>query len=179
MSEAKVVEIPQITAQGITSEERTWAALAHLSSLATLLLALGTLGLGGLLFVFAPLAIYLLYRDKSEYVAFHAMQAFVLQLVLSVGFFTAIIVGIVAIVIAWVITGVLSAILIGLILIPVAIVLTVAIVLGLVAAPFVLGGFSIAATIQSAGGQNYSYPYIGQWVENWLDSSNPEAPPAV
>ncbi len=164
---------------GVTSEERTWAALAHASTLVTLLLALGTAGIGGLLFVFVPLAIYLIYKDKSEYIAFHAAQAFALQMLASVGFFVAIIAAVVVVVIAWVVTGLLSIILIGLVLIPVALLLTLALALALVVLPFVLGGFSLVATIQAGGGEEYRYPYLGQWIAAWLARSQAPARPAV
>ncbi len=162
-----------------TSEERTWAALAHASTLLTLVLAVGTAGIGGLLAVFVPLAIYLIYKDKSRFVAFHAAQAFALQIAGSVGFFVAIIASVIVIVLAWVITGLLSAILIGLILIPVALLLTLALVLALVAAPLVLGGFSLVAAIQTGSGDDYYYPYLGRWVADWLASTRTAAPPAV
>jgi uncharacterized Tic20 family protein len=162
-----------------TSEERTWAALAHVSTLLTMLVSLSTLGIGVLLFVFVPFAIYLAYKDKSEFVAFHAAQAFALQIVGTVGLFVAFLVGIIVLVLIWVITGLLSAILIGILLIPVALLLTVAFVLVLIAAPFVFGGFSIAATIEAGSGKNYRYPYLGNWVSEWASRSSTPAPPAV
>ncbi len=162
-----------------TSEERTWAALAHISTVLTILVALGTAGIGGLLFVFLPLIVYLMYKDKSSYVAYHAAQAFALQVLAAIGFFGAILAVVFALVIVWVIIGLLSVILIGLILIPVGVLLTVVLVLALVAAPFVVMGFSIAATAQTASGINYRYPYVGQWVADWLARSMDEAPPMV
>jgi hypothetical protein len=162
-----------------TSQERTWAALAHASTLLTLFLAIGSLGLGGVLLVFVPLGIYLAYKDRSEYVAFHAAQAFGLQLACSIGLFAAFLAVILIIVLAWAITGVLSIILIGLILIPVAAVLTVVLVMALVAAPFVLGVFSVVAAIQTANGTDYEYPYLGRWVRNWLARSRVEPAPSV
>ncbi len=179
MSQVNEMEMVAGAQPATTSEERTWAALAHASSLLTLLLALGTAGIGGLLMVFAPLVVYLIYKDRSRFVAFHAAQAFALQIIASVGFFMAIIVALVVIVLAWVITGLLSAILIGLILIPVALLLTLALVLALVAAPFVLGGFSLVAAIQTASGDDYYYPYVGRWVADWLARSRAEEAPAV
>lgn len=47
---------------GVTSDERTWAILAHLSTLVANLVSLGLLGWVG------PLVIYLIYRDKSPFV---------------------------------------------------------------------------------------------------------------
>ncbi|MDU5962368.1 MAG: DUF4870 domain-containing protein, partial [Dermabacter sp.] len=47
---------------GVTSDERTWAILAHLSTLIATLVSAGWLGWVG------PLVIYLIYRDKSPFV---------------------------------------------------------------------------------------------------------------
>jgi uncharacterized Tic20 family protein len=156
-----------------TAEERTWAAIAHASSILTLLVALGSAGIGGLIFAFIPLGIYLIYKDRSEYVAYHAAQAFALQMVGSVGYFLAILAAIIIWVVAVVIVALLSVILIGLVLVPILIIATLVLVLALVAFPFVLGGFSLVATIQTGSGEDYRYPYLGRWVENWLAQSQP------
>ncbi len=57
----------------LTNEEMTVAALAHASTL----LGFATGGLAG---VAAALLIWLVYREKSKYVAFQAMQALVFQM---------------------------------------------------------------------------------------------------
>jgi uncharacterized Tic20 family protein len=162
-----------------TSEERTWAALAHISTLITLLFALPSGGLGGLLFVFVPFVIYLAYKDKSRYVAYQAAQAFALQVIATAGYLLLILISVIVTVLAWVITGVLTAILIGVILIPIAILITLIAVTAIVGVPFALGGFSIVATIQTANGDDYHYPYLGQWVANWLERQPVESGPAV
>lgn len=91
---------------GVTSEERTWGMLAHLSTLS---------GYVGLPFgwILGPLIVYLVKKDQSAYVKEHATEALnmgisatiyilvsiALMLVL-IGFVTAAIVGIAAIVYA-------------------------------------------------------------------------------
>jgi uncharacterized Tic20 family protein len=163
-----------------TSEERTWAALAHISAVVTLLLGVPTGGLGGLLLVFIPFGIYLAYKDKSRYVTEQAAQAFALQIVATVGFFVAILVGVLVMVLAWVITGLLSVIVIGLILIPVAILLTFVIILIWLALPLAVGALSIIATIETGNGRDYSYPYLGERVLEWLaEHEAADAAPAV
>lgn len=179
MSEARVIEKAPGIKPETTSEERTWAVLAHLSTLLTLLISLGSAGIGGLIFVFVPFVIYLVYKDKSRYVAYHAAQAFAIQIAGTVGFFLAILAGVLAIVLMWVITGLLSAILVGLILIPVAIVLTVAIVIALVVYPFVLGVFAMIAAVQTGNGEDYRAPYLGEWVADWLARYENGLKPAV
>jgi uncharacterized Tic20 family protein len=53
-------------------EERLWAMLAHLA---------GILGyIGGIGQYVVPLVIYLVYKDKSRFVAFHALQSLYFQL---------------------------------------------------------------------------------------------------
>lgn len=60
-------------AEHLTNEEMTAAALAHASTL----LGFATGGLAG---VAAALLIWLVYREKSKYVAFQAMQSLVFQM---------------------------------------------------------------------------------------------------
>lgn len=62
-----------------SSDERLWAMLAHLA---------GILGyLGGIGQYVVPLVIYLVYKDRSQFVAFHALQSLLFQLaVLVAGF---------------------------------------------------------------------------------------------
>lgn len=59
------------------SDERTWAMLAHLTVLANLVT--------GFLGTVAALVIYLVYKERSRYVAYHSMQAFIFQLVWWIG----------------------------------------------------------------------------------------------
>ena len=163
----------------LTGDERSWAALAHASSIITLMLAFPTMGLGGLLTVWIPLAIYLSYKDRSDYVAYHAAQALALQLIGTVGYFTAIIAAGIVWSVAALLVALLSVILIGIILIPVLIVLTIALVVGFLAAPFVLSAFSLVAAVQTGGGEDYRYPYVGRWVASWFQRQPRQAPPAV
>ena len=86
-------------------DERTWGMLAHLSTLLNLVT-----GFGGPI---AALIIYLVYKDRSRFVAYHALQAMIFQLIWWFG-------GGVLIGLMWAIVGALSAILIGIVLIPVA-----------------------------------------------------------
>jgi uncharacterized Tic20 family protein len=60
----------------ITQEEKLWAMLAHLAGLLGYAVALGQ--------YIGPLVIYLLYKDKSRFIAFHALQSLYFQLGLLV-----------------------------------------------------------------------------------------------
>ncbi len=127
------------------SDERTWAMLAHLSVL--LNLVTGFLGVG------AALLIYLLYKDRSRYVAFQALQAFFFQLIFWGG-------GGLLIGLMWAGVGVLSALLVGLILIPVALLLTIVLALF----PLIAVVYGVIGAIQTGQGADFRYWLIGDWM---------------
>ena len=126
------------------SEERTWAMLAHLSVMINLVT--GALG------PIAALLIYLVYKDRSRYVAYQSLQSLLLQLIGWVG--GGIIVGA-----AWAITGALSTILIGLCLIPFALLITLFLPVGTIV-------YSIIAAVKTNQGEDFRYWLIGDWVRS-------------
>ncbi len=127
------------------SEERSWAMLAHLSILLNLVT--------GLFGVVAALIIYLIYQNRSRYVAYHALQSFIFQLLAWVG--GGALTGAV-----WAITGALSAVLIGLVCIPVALVISLIPVAGII--------YGIIGGIQCSQGQDFQYWLVGEWVRGTL-----------
>jgi uncharacterized Tic20 family protein len=127
------------------SEERTWAMLAHLSILLNLVT--------GLLGPVGALIIYLVYKDRSRYVAYHSLQSLIFQLIAWVG-------GGILTAIAWTITGVLSAILVGLLCIPISLVISV-IPLGAII-------YGIIGGIQCNEGQDFRYWLVGDWMRETL-----------
>jgi len=131
------------------SEERTWAMLAHLSVLLNLVT--------GFLGVVAALLIYLLFRDRSRYVAYQSLQALLFQLIWWGG-------GGVIIGLMWAIVGILSAVLIGVVLIPVALIVTA--VVGLM--PLAALVYGVIAGIQTNQGDDFKYWLIGDWVRGTL-----------
>lgn len=107
MEEKQNYGMPEGTIGGISGpqamsdgEERTWSALAHLSMFANLFT--------GFLGPVVALVIWLVYKDRSEKVAFQALQSVWYQVawivILGAG---------------WAITGLLTIVLIGFLLIPV------------------------------------------------------------
>ena len=109
-------------------DERTWSILAHLSVLAGLV---GLMPLGALI-------IWLVYKDRSPRVGFHALQALWYQIA-----------WLVIMVVGWSVTIVLSFILIGLLLIPVMLIASLV--------PFVHGCY---AAYKVSQGVDYRYPFI-------------------
>ena len=132
-----------------SAEERTWSLLAHLSVLLNLVT-----GFAGPI---AALVIYLIYKDRSHTVAYHALQSMIFQLIWWYG-------GGLLIGAMWATVGVLSAIVIGLILIPVALVVTL--VLALLPIGAVIYG--VVGAIQVNQGQDFKYWLVGDWVRSTL-----------
>jgi uncharacterized membrane protein len=118
--------------------------LAHLSVLANLVT--------GILGPVIALVIYLVYKDRSRYVGFHAMQSFLFQLIWWVG--GGILAGI-----AWAISGALVAVFfLGCFLMPFALLITLMPVVALV--------YGVIGAIQTSNGQDFRYWLVGDWVRN-------------
>jgi len=130
------------------SDERTWAMLAHLSILLNLIT--------GFLGIVVALIIYLVYKNRSNYVAYQSMQSFVFQLVWWFG--GGLLIGVV-----WAITGALSIVLVGLVLVPLACVLSLIPLAALV--------YGIVGAVQTNSGQDFKYWLIGDWVRGELTRS--------
>lgn len=129
------------------SDERTWAMLAHLSILVNLIT--------GFLGPIAALVIYLVYKDRSRYVAYQSLQSLILQLITWVG-------GGIVVAIAWTITGILSAVVIGICLIPFSIILSLIPVAALV--------YGIVGAVKCNQGEDFKYWLIGDWVRGTYQS---------
>jgi uncharacterized protein len=114
-------------------DEKTWSIIAHLSVLAALV---GLMPLGALV-------VWLIYKDRSPRVGFHALQALWYQIA-----------WLVILVVGWSITFVLSFILIGLLFIPVMLIASLA--------PLVHGCY---AAYKVSQGVDYRYPYIADRID--------------
>jgi uncharacterized Tic20 family protein len=159
----------------ICANERNWAAIAHASTLLSIIVGLASAGLGSILMALIPLGIYLAYRDRSRYVAYHALQATTLQLAGLIIYALGLTALVVATVIAWVVAGLLSVVLIGILLIPVALLITLLFVLYLFLFPLVLMGYALYAAVEAGRGEDYAYPWIGDWLDtteaSWYQTS--------
>ena len=109
-------------------DEKTWSVLSHLSMFLNLLT--------GFLGPVAALIIWLVYKDRSRKVAFHALQSMWYQ----IGWLVILAVG-------WTVTGLLTMILIGFLLIPVMAVVSVV--------PFMHAAY---AAYRAGNGEEYRYP---------------------
>lgn len=138
--------IPQPMAPG---DERTWGMMSHLSVLLNLVT-----GFAGPI---AALIIYLIYKDRSRFVAYHALQSMIFQLIWWYG-------GGLLIAAMWAIVGALSAILIGIVLIPFAIPMTCVLAL----LPFGAVIYGIVGAVQTSQGQDFKYWLVGDWVRGTL-----------
>lgn len=136
---------PTSPAQLSQGDERTWAMLAHLSVLVNLFT--------GVLGPVVALIIYLMFANRSRYVAYHAMQSFLFQLVVWYG-----------IGVMWGVVGLLSAVVIGVVLIPFACVITPLLLVGMAIAPI----YGIVGAVQTSQGQDFQYWWVGSWVRNLL-----------
>jgi uncharacterized protein len=116
-------------------DEKTWSVLAHLSMFLNLLT--------GFLGPVAALVIWLVYKDRSQKVAFHALQSMWYQ----IGWLVILAVG-------WTVTTLLLMVLIGFVLIPVMAIVSVV--------PFVHAGY---AAYKVSKGDEYRYPFAADLVE--------------
>jgi uncharacterized Tic20 family protein len=172
MQEARIIEreerakVEAADSEAMTAPTDEWtaAALAHASILLTLILGLGG-GIGALIGPVLPLAIYLGHRERSRFVAFHALQALVYQVagILLYAVLAAVMGSWVAV--AWTISGLLSAVLIGLLLMPFALLATLLMVFLLIGAPFAWLGYGLYAAYQVYQGRNFLYWSLGEWLE--------------
>ncbi len=126
------------------AEEKQWAMIAHLSVLLNLVT--------GFVGVAVPLILYFMYKDRSRYVAFHSVQAFIMQVICSFG-------------------GLLFAVVIGAIsqFIPFAglICLPISCLFGLL--PLAALVYGTYGGIQINNGQDFKYWLAGDWAENFLN----------
>jgi uncharacterized protein len=117
-------------------DERTWSVLSHLSMFLNLVT--------GFLGPVAALIIWFVYKDRSQKVAFHALQSMWYQ----IGWLVILAVG-------WTVTTLLLVVLVGFVLIPVMAIVSVV--------PFVHAGY---AAYRVSKGEEYRYPFAADVVES-------------
>jgi len=127
------------------NEEHQWAMFAHLGVLVNLI--------SGFLGPAVPLIIYMIYKERSRYVAYQSLQALIFQLIWWIG--GGIITGI-----AWAVTGALSAVVIGILCIPFSCIISFI--------PLFALSYGVYGGIQASQGQDFKYWLVGDWVRSTL-----------
>ncbi len=115
-------------------DENLWSVLAHLSIFLNLVT--------GFLGPVAALVIWLMYRDRSPRIAFHALQSLWYQVAWLVIIFT-----------GWTIAGLLTIVLVGFLLFPLMALITVV--------PFIHAAY---AAYKVSQGRDYRYPWISDLI---------------
>ena len=156
---------PSSRLAGLSESERRWAALSHASVLLTLLLGLFSAGFLALLSLCIPLGIYFYWRNRSEFVAFQALQAFALQAIGTIGWLALLVAGTIA---GALLVLLLAITLIGIPLLIVVIPALVLFVLGTFALPLAMLIYSLIAAVQTWQGVNYRLPRISRWIDRQL-----------
>ena len=134
------------------SKERNWAMLAHLS----ILLNLFTGFLGPIL----AFIIYLVYKDRSRYIAYQSLQSAVFQLLVWVGI--GLVIGAM-----WLVTAVLSVFLIGLLCLPFTLLGTIF----LLAVPLASLVYGVIGAVKCSNGEDFQYWLVGDWVRGTYESA--------
>lgn len=152
----------------VSDDDKLWASVAHGSVWITFLMAVPTSGISLPFVVFVPLLIYFVFRNRSDYVAFHALQAFVLQLVCTVGALAAFIVGGAVWTVGLALAALLMLVLIGFVILPLWVLIGV--IASVVISLLPLAGLVLAtiAAIRVYTGSDFRYPYIGDWVDRQM-----------
>jgi uncharacterized protein len=131
---------PEFQTAGATVDQRNWGMIAHLAALAGLVFPLfGTM--------IGPLIVWLIKKDESRFVAFHAVQTMFFQMAIFV-----ILLPIVSV------AGVLLTYLPCVSIIPLS--LAGAIYLGAMA-------YSLVGGLQINAGKDFEYYFIGEKVRSW------------
>lgn len=127
-------------------EETTWAVMAHLS----VLLNLFTGFLGGI----AAIVIYFIYKDRSRFVAYHAMQSFIFQAM------------------TWLGGGLTSGAMIAFggafsfLILPLLCLIPAILILMLIPLSLIYG---VIGAVQVSNAGDFKYWLIGDWVRNILE----------
>ncbi|MFQ3610352.1 MAG: DUF4870 domain-containing protein [Fimbriimonadales bacterium] len=125
----------------LSDEERLWGMLAHLLTLLGYVVVLGQ--------YVAPLVVFLTFRNRSQFVAFHALQALYLQLAVL---FLGILGGALACVFSVLTLG------LGVLLVtPIAIAFTVVVLY-----------YTLRPAIEASSGNWFEIPVVGPWARNSL-----------
>ncbi len=152
----------------VTDEEKLWASIAHASIWVTMLGGFLTAGFTIPISIFIPLVIYLMFRKKSDYVVFHALQAFSLQILGTVGVLALAVVGGLAWGIGMIIALLAIFVLAGIVLVPLWAIVGIVLALVIFTAPIAALLLATIAAYQTYNRHDYRYPFISRWIDRQL-----------
>ncbi len=152
----------------VTDEEKLWASIAHASIWVTMFGGFLTAGFTVPISIFIPLVIYLMYRKKSDYVVFHALQAFSLQILGTIGVLSLAVVGGLAWGVGMIIALLAIFVLAGIILVPLWAIVGIVLALVVFLAPFAALLLATIAAYQTYNRHDYRYPFISRWIDRQL-----------
>lgn len=152
----------------ITRDEKLWAAVAHASVWLTVLGGVLTAGTLVPLSIFIPLVIYFMFRRQSDYVAFHALQSFTIQILGTVGALALLVVGGLIWSIGMVIALLTMIVLIGFILVPLWGIVGIVLALAVLLLPVAMTLFGTIAAIETYNGRDYRYPKVANWIDRQM-----------
>src|SRR5690349_11346618 len=152
----------------VTDEEKLWASIAHASIWVTMFGGFLTAGFTVPISIFVPLIIYFMYRKKSDYVVFHALQAFTLQIIATIGVLALAVVGGLAWGIGMIIALLAIFVLAGIVLVPLWAIVGMLLALVVFAVPFVALAVATIAAYQTYNRHDYRYPFISRWIDRQL-----------
>ncbi|MDZ4768694.1 MAG: DUF4870 domain-containing protein, partial [Chloroflexota bacterium] len=160
-----------LAATAVTDDERLWAAIAHASAWITLFGGIVSIGAIVPISIFIPLAIFFIFRKKSDYIAFHALQAFVFQLIGTVGAALLLTVGGVVWGIGMVVALVAVLVLVGFVLVPLWALVGLVGLLAIALMPLAMVLYATIGAIETFRGRDYRYPLVSRWIDRQLSGA--------
>lgn len=119
---------PELQAANASKDHRTWGMVAHLAALAGFVVPFGN--------IIGPLVVWLIKKDESPFVAYHAKQAMWFQIFVAI-----------------------AEVILGLIGLLVCVTIPLAILVGIGALVYAIYG-----AVQVNGGKDFEYYWVGEWV---------------
>lgn len=154
-----------LTPPTVSGDDRAWAAIAHASALVTVLFGILTGGALCLVGPIVPLVIWLVFRERSPFVARHALQATLFQALVVILTALVGVLGLILVAAAWVGAGVLLAAVVGVCLIPVALALTLLWIMATLGLPVAALVYACYGAYEVVEGRDFRYWLVGNWVK--------------
>ncbi|NDJ84245.1 MAG: DUF4870 domain-containing protein [Chloroflexi bacterium] len=148
--------------------ETFFACLAHALGPIMMIVDWSNKGPQSIPFLIATAAIYLYFRDKSDFVKHHARQALALQLLGTLGWLILITAGTAIWLILLIVSVIAILVLVGLVLVPVVILSYPFFVLASLSLPLSIIVLGSIAAWQTANGHDFDYPVLARLLDRYL-----------